>query len=479
MKNVGDRLKDKFKSILENITYTFTANIITMLISVIMTLILPKFLGVTDYSYYQLYIFFISYVGFFHFGWIDGIYLKIGGMEYDELNKNSYIAQFWLLNIFEIIIAFVVSIFAVNFIKDIDKSFILISTSICGVITILRTYLLFILQSTNRIKEYAKYTRIDRLIYFVIVILFLFLGFNNYKTVLYIDIFSKLVALILCIGKTKDIVFGKINIDKNIFVEIFDNINIGIKLMLANIASMLIIGVVRFGIQNNWNIETFGKISLTLNISNLLMTFINAIAVIMFPLLRREEEKNLPKIYTILKNTLMLFLYMMLIFYYPIRLILSLWLPQYSDSLRYMALLFPICIYESKMSMLVNTYLKAFRKEKYMLAINVISFILSIVLTVVSVFVLNNLTLAILSIVFLLAFRCILGEIALTKTMDILVYKDIVIETILTLIFICSSWFIDNILCLVIYSCFYLIYVFIKRREIKETILIFSKFVKR
>ena len=66
MRNVGDRLNTKFKSILENITYTFIANIFTMLISVIMTLILPKFLGVTEYSYYQLYIFFISYVGFFH-----------------------------------------------------------------------------------------------------------------------------------------------------------------------------------------------------------------------------------------------------------------------------------------------------------------------------------------------------------------------------------------------------------------------------
>ena len=209
MRNVGDRLNTKFKSILENITYTFIANIFTMLISVIMTLILPKFLGVTEYSYYQLYIFFISYVGFFHFGWIDGIYLKIGGMEYDDLNKNRYVSQFWLLNIFEIIIAFVVSIFAVRFIKDVDKSFILVATSICGVITILRTYLLFILQSTNRIKEYAKYTRMDRFIYFVLVILFLFLGFDNYKFILYIDIFSKLVALILCIGQTKDYLINR------------------------------------------------------------------------------------------------------------------------------------------------------------------------------------------------------------------------------------------------------------------------------
>lgn len=472
-------MNTKFKNILENITYTFTANILTMLISVIMTLILPKFLGVTDYSYYQLYIFFISYVGFFHFGWIDGIYLKIGGMEYSDLEKSNYITQFWMLNALEIVIAAIISIFALFTIKNIDKSLVMIATSVCGVITILRTYLLFILQSTNRIKEYAKYTRLDRFIYFALVIIFLFLGFNNYKIILYIDIFSKLVALILCVNKMKDIVFGKLNISKNILFEIFENISIGIKLMLANIASTLIIGVIRFGIQRNWDIETFGKISLTLNISNLLMTFINAVAVIMFPLLRREEESNLPRIYTILRNTLMIFLYMMLIFYYPIRLILSAWLPQYEDSLRYMALLFPICIYESKMSMLINTYLKSFRKEKSMLIINTISLILSLIVTIFSVFIFNNLTLAILSIVFLLGFRCVIGELVLTKIMNILIYKDIILETVLTAIFIISSWFINNMFCSIIYTCFYLIYVFIKRKDIKRTILLFKKFLRK
>ena len=472
-------MNTKLRNILENITYTFTANILTMLISIIMTLILPKFLGVTDYSYYQLYIFFISYVGFFHFGWIDGIYLKIGGMEYNDLEKSNYVTQFWMLNVLEIIIATIISIFALFIIKNIDKSFVLISTSVCGVITILRTYLLFILQSTNRIKEYAKYTRVDRFIYFALVIVFLFLGFKNYKIILYIDIFSKLVALVLCANKMKDIVFGKLNISKNTLLEIFENISIGIKLMLANIASTLIIGVVRFGIQKNWDIETFGKISLTLNISNLLMTFINAVAVIMFPLLRREEESNLPKIYVILRNTLMIFLYMMLIFYYPIKLILSTWLPQYADSLRYMALLFPICIYESKMSMLINTYLKSFRKEKSMLIINTISLILSLILTILSVFILNNLTWAILSIVFLLGFRCVIGELVLTKIMNILIYKDIILETVLTAIFIISSWFINNMFCSIIYTCFYLIYVFIKRKDIKRTILLFKKILRK
>ncbi len=40
------------------------------------------------------------------------------------------------------------------------------------------------------------------------------------------------------------------------------------------------------------------------------------------------------------------------------------WLPEYADSLQYMGILFPIVIYEGRMSLLINTYLKTIRKEK-------------------------------------------------------------------------------------------------------------------
>ena len=32
-----------------------------------------------------------------HLGWIDGIYLKIGGEEYENLDKDNLGSQFWYL----------------------------------------------------------------------------------------------------------------------------------------------------------------------------------------------------------------------------------------------------------------------------------------------------------------------------------------------------------------------------------------------
>ncbi|MEH7250466.1 hypothetical protein V7114_27310, partial [Neobacillus niacini] len=61
---------------MKNFSYTLSSNLISMIISTIVILIVPKVLGVEDYGYWQLYLFYASFVGFLHFGWNDGIYLR-------------------------------------------------------------------------------------------------------------------------------------------------------------------------------------------------------------------------------------------------------------------------------------------------------------------------------------------------------------------------------------------------------------------
>ena len=122
------------------------------------------------------------------------------------------------------------------------------------------------------------------------------------------------------------------------------------------------------------------------------------------------------------------------------------------------------------MSMLVNTYLQTLRKEKWILSINVASVILSFISTVVLSIVFHNLALSIASIAYLIAFRCILAELLLSRLLKIDLKKDIILEFILCTIFIISGWFFGSWLGLGIYLIVYLYYVFIKRKEIENTI---------
>jgi O-antigen/teichoic acid export membrane protein len=142
-------LNSKAVSFIKNFSYTLTSNLVSLLVSALVILVVPKLIGVEEYGYWQLYLFYSSYVGFMHFGWNDGIYLRYGGKEYKELDKSLFFSQFYMLVILQLIIAIIMFIIANSLIIDGNKSFILKMTAICMIILNVRYMLLFILQGTN------------------------------------------------------------------------------------------------------------------------------------------------------------------------------------------------------------------------------------------------------------------------------------------------------------------------------------------
>ncbi len=455
---------------ISNFSYTLTANIVTFLVSAVTIAIVPKVLGVEEYGYFQLYLFYTSYVIFFHLGIPNGIYLRYGGKEYKELNKNLFTSQFWMMTAYVFIVTVIGSMTAYFFLGSEKKVLILLLTNLCALIIIPRDFILLMFQATYRIKDYVKATIIDRIVYVSFTVILLAIGSRAYVSLVLADLLGKGIALTWLLFQCRDMVFVKISHWKQGLGEIIKNITSGGKILLSNIADMMIIGIIRMGIEYKWNIETFGKVSLTLSLSNLMMVIINAVSVVIYPMLRRTTKEELPKLYSILRNILMIPLLGMMIIYYPVKQILGVWLPNYADSLIYIALLFPICVYESKMSMLVNTYLKSLRKEAWILIVNLIAVLLSFLCSFVTLYFLNSLTLTLVSIVFVLAFRCIFAEILLSKKINIKINKDIILELIMCIVFMITGWLIHSYISMLLYAACYLVYLFIKKKDIIEAI---------
>lgn len=459
----------KASSILKNLSLTLSSNIFSLFISTLVILVIPKVIGIEEYGYLQLYIFYTSYVGFLHFGWNDGIYLRYGGELYGNLNKRVFNSQFYLLVLSQVIIAILVYVTAAYLHLEKDKLFVINMTIISLIYTNLRYMFLFILQGTNRIKDYSMVTILDKLIYILVILLFLIVGKKNYQFLIFADLTGRAISLFYSMYLCKDIVSKNPWIKKSDFQETYRNINAGSKLMFSNIASMLIIGIIRLGIERRWSIATFGKISLTLSISNLMLIFINAIGIIMFPLLRRIEESKLATIYTTIRTLLMIVLFSGLLLFYPLRSVLLLWLENYKESIMYMTLIFPICIYEGKMSLLINTYLKTLRKEKSMLFFNVITLLMSVIMCFITIKILDNLTLTVLLILGLLMFRAIITELYLARILKVNVYKSVVSEVAMTVSFVFSGWYFSGIKSFIIFFISYLIYWIIFKNEIKKS----------
>ena len=139
----------------QNIGYSFASNVLSLLLSSVTVMIVPKLIGVTEYGYYQLYVFYASYTGFFHFGWCDGIYLKYAGIEYDKYNRSLMSSQFWYLTGFELLVslALVAAVHIIPF--EVDKCVILTISAATILVVIPKTLLTYFLQISNRIKEYS------------------------------------------------------------------------------------------------------------------------------------------------------------------------------------------------------------------------------------------------------------------------------------------------------------------------------------
>lgn len=459
-------MNSKINKILRNLSYTVFTHILATAISIVLILIVPKFVSVEEYGYWQLYIFYSSYISYLSFGLTDGAYLRYGGYDYKQLYKPVFVSQYWFL----VLLSFISNLFIIvtysMISTDFNKTLVILLTCFTGILVVPRSLLNFMLQTTNRIKEYSLITIIERSVYFIIVILFLITGISKFEYLILADIIGKLISVFYSFYVCKELVFGKFENIKSSTKEIWINITVGIKLLIANLASMLIIGIVRFSIEFRWSVETFGKVSLTLSISNMLMLLINAIGLMLFPILRRTTKESLPIIYKNMRTLIIIPILGLLIVYFPLQSILSLWLPQYEESLKYMVLLFPMVIFESKTLLLINTYLKTLRKEKMMLSLNLITVSLSFVLTLISVFIINNLNLAVLSITILLAFRSIISELYLSKIIKVSVHKDIFLEIFITLIFIGSSWYLDTLTAFFIYIFVYILFLTMKRTDI-------------
>lgn len=459
-------------SVIGNLSVAFIANIVGLLGSTIITFLLPRFIGVTQYSYYQLYVFYASYVGFFGLGWLEGLYLRYGGCYYEKLDKGLLSAQFYAFSLVEFV--FTILLISITAIKiSGSKAYVLIMFALCIVIYLPRALLHNILQTTGRIKEYATGLIIDKSIHILLTIVLIMLKSSRFEYFTLSELFGRVCGGIYIFIVCKDIIHAehKYNVELNTLLkEIKVNVSVGVPLMLANVASMLVVGIIRQMIEIAWDVETFGKVSLTLTISNLLMTFINSVALVLFPMLKRMSTDKLKSFYSTLRGAIMFPLLGVLITYYPIRVVLSAWLPKYAESLKYMALLFPMCIFECKMSLILNTYLKALRNERLLLKINVIAVLISALLGYFSCFCLKNLDTAILSIVVVLAARSIYAEHFITNRLGLTALRENLSEILLSVVFIISSWVVGGIPGTSIYSLTFIVYIVFNRNRITEII---------
>lgn len=459
------------RELTKNIIVAFFAQGISLFLSFLISFIMPKILSVDGYSYWQLFIFYTSYVGLFHFGINDGIYLRYGGQEFNKLNKEYISGQFKILLLIQFLLFALLGAFFSLISINYNRKIVVFLTLFYMIVFNLSNYLGYIFQGTNNTKWYSYSIIIDK-VFFSIGLIFLILC-QEYYYFWYIlmYLFGKIICLLYCIFKAKNILFVKVKEYKKVLSELKRNVKSGIKLTISSIMSMLILGVGRFLIDSNWGIVVFGKISFSLSLTNFALVFISQVGMVFFPALRRLEKKQQISIYNRMISFCFFIMPVIYLLMTPVKNLLEIWLPTYSDSLGYLSILLPICIFDAKMNMIFNTYFKVLRHEKILLLINISSFVISCILSGIGAYIINSYMFILIAMVITIIFRSVLSELIINKIFEKRDYTKLFIEVIFAIIYIITSLLFNQITGLFILIFIYILIIILYRKQLKIILL--------
>lgn len=416
-----------YKLGVKNIIYSVLAQGISFVLSIVTGFLLPKAMGVTGYGYWQVYLFYVGYIMLFCFGFNDGLYLRYGSLDYRQLPFEKLRSAMRIFMFVCCVLACI--LFGLSFLEnDPNKVFAFCAVSINLLILGINGTLLTILQFTNRIKLNSALTIANKSVFVVIIIPLLFIKWVDFRIIIIVDIFTKLLLLGVNIYKSKDLFVGQAQNIVIGFQEYWKNLEVGIKLMFANIVGSLLIGIGRFIVERFMSLESYSLYSFATTITTFALIFITASSLAMYPLLTRVNEDKLPVFYRDLNTLLCAGLFLLLAGYYPLYYLIEYYFNDFAGIFEYFYLLFIIIISQGKMQFLINTYYKVLREEKAMLLANISGVMVALVIIIPSFYYTHSIFAIVAGTTLTLIWRCYASEIYLKRKMGIKGYGNIAVE---------------------------------------------------
>ncbi len=341
------------------------SNAISIVAGVIVGFIIPKILSIEDYGYHKTFTLYTSYMGLFSLGIADGIVLKYGRYDYDELRKEQFRAYFKWYMIVHIILCFLMV--CLSFLVKGELPFILRALAVNTIIINEVGYFQQISQITQRFKEYSARKIIQSVgsiaVVFLCVLIWRKSGRLNYRLYVTLSIAFSFALAAWYISTYKDIIVGKsislCNSRKDI---ILFSIN-GFPLLIANLCSTLILNLDRQFVSALFSTSEYAVYAFAYNMLSLVTVATSAVSTVIFPALKRSSGEGLRSNYAKLIGIMLVFVYFSLIVYFPLNMLIKWYLPKYVDSLPIFRIIFPGLGISSCITVVMHNYYKVLGKN--------------------------------------------------------------------------------------------------------------------
>lgn len=326
--------------------------------------LLPKIFSVTEYGFYKVFTLYAVYTALLHFGFVDGILLKISGMDYKELDHIKMRAYTRFYVVFEICISLIMMLVGLLCTNG-EYLFIVIMLAINMVFVNITTYYQFVSQAVQRFGEYSAKNLIISAVKLVFVLSLYFI--SNYYMVnishrvylMGLNILD-LSIMLWYISMYRDITFGKRESIKKVKTDILSIFKTGILLTLAYQMSHLVLALDRQFVNLLFSTETFAIYSFAYNIVSMISTMVSSISIVLLPMLKNRTSEIVIGSYKKSLSTIAMIASGGLLCYFPLVLFIGWFLPEYYSSIQYMAIVLPAFLFSSVITVVMFTINKVF-----------------------------------------------------------------------------------------------------------------------
>lgn len=471
---------EDIKRTIRRILNVLVSNVALIASSVVVSFIIPNILTIEDYGYYRTFSLYLTYAGIFSFGLTEGIVLKYGGSDYNELVREDFRTYFkWLLVInlfFSVTLSFISSLFINN-----EYRFIFYALSINIFALNISSHFQQISQITLRVKEYS-FRRILQAILNVAIVMFLLFSANvlknevNYKMYIVLLVAMNIVLALWYIYTYRDISFGKSHKMFELEKDVFDLCKNGLPLLFANLSSAFFMILDRQFINIAYPNKTYAIYSFAYSMLSLITVATSAVHTIMYPTIKRVDYDSLKSSYKIASETVLLLLTLMLFSYFPLVVIVNTFIPKYIDSLSIFRIIMPCIVVSSTITVTMRSYYKALNESTRYFRLSIVAIVASFLLDLVCFFTIKTIESLSISSLFVVIAWYILCEDYLVKLFSLNRWKNLCyIILCFVAFFVASSLknlIFGALLFLLVYLCLtYILY----REDIRKMWVLYKK----
>lgn len=377
----------KYANEKKNILWVLITNCMILAVGVISAIFVPKYVGVGTYAKYKTYTLYVSYLGIFHLGFNNGIYLKYGNYDYDKLPFDRFKGYTRFLMVMQFIAQLILFGILGFFTRDnyFDSPFFYIVLNLLAVNV--RCYFSYVNLFTKRFKLDCIIQLVNNILNFSLFVVLLYIRCNDYRWYLISITLGNFICLFLSMITAKEITFTKKVRTKNDFNDIADMIKHGFMIMISEYMGLIILGIDSIMVNNWFNARMYSMYAFAITLINAMFQVIMLCSKLIFPYLSRGNRDNFAAYYSMMVKAVLVIASFLCGLTSLSQILIPAYLNNYVDSYPIIIILGATLAIKCIQELVFGNFYKVMRLEKEYLINNAIILAISAIIGATSYFI--------------------------------------------------------------------------------------------